>query len=302
MKILSATLVVLTIYVACIHARYTYNSGSQLSLDNVHTQTANTKSDPKLKEGVVNWIKDQFDPELVKIWYESSISQQTCIQRGLTFAIGQIEEQNSTKEMEFIENYCPSDADAVEKFFRVLRKYIKKAKERNENFLKDMPDSIRVPIEKINKRCKWLALSTNKEDQYENYYQISDAYEEILIAPEADRKVLAKENKFLAPFVTGNLRSETLQIIQALKKIFRKESIENKMEVIKALKTLIRGIKIGLMDYFESYTRSETNLPEDIDRQFTRDIGNFYDINYDFYAAFLYELDTSVEAASNQLE
>uniref|UniRef100_A0A914EB81 Uncharacterized protein n=1 Tax=Acrobeloides nanus TaxID=290746 RepID=A0A914EB81_9BILA len=300
MKIVSLTLVVLAIFVACIHARYTFNSGSQLSL--LRSLSSNSNSDPKLKEGVINWIKDQFDQELVKTWYGLSTTERMCIQRGLVLAKKQIEEQHPTEAMEFIENYCPSAADAAKKLYQGLREYVKKVKSWSESFLEDMPESIRVPMEKINKRSKWLTLSNDKDHEDENLYQIFDAFDEILNAPEEDREVLANKHAFLAPFVTGNLHSDSIKIVQAFKKIARKETFENSVEFAKALKNWLKVTKIELMDYFESRTRPETNLPDDIDRKFTEEIGMLYDIVYAMYAApfsTLFERDISAEVESN---
>uniref|UniRef100_A0A914EA42 Uncharacterized protein n=1 Tax=Acrobeloides nanus TaxID=290746 RepID=A0A914EA42_9BILA len=297
MKIVS--LVVLAIFVACIHARYTFNSGSQLSL--VRLLSSNSNSDPKLKEGVINWVKDQIDPELIKTWYGLSSNERTCIQRGLILAKEQIEEEHPTEAMEFIENYCSSAADAAKKLYQGLREYAKKIKSWSENFMEDMPESIRVPMEKINKRSKWLSLSKDKDQKDENLYQIFDALEQILNAPEEDREVLANKHAFMAPFVTGNLHSDSIKIVQAVKKIARKETL-NSIELAKALKNWLKVTKIELMDYFETRTRPETNLPDDIDRQFTEEMGMLYDIFYAAYAApfsALVELDISAEAESN---
>jgi len=300
MKIVNLTLVVLAIFVACIHARYTFNSGSQLSL--VRLLSSNSNSDPKLKEGVLNWIKDQIDPELIKTWYGLSSNERTCIQRGLILAKEQIEEQHPTEAMEFIENYCPSAADAAKKLYQGLREYAKKLKSWGENFSEDMPESIRMPMEKINKRSKWLSLSNDKSHEGENMYHIFDALEEILNAPEEDREVLAKKHSFLAPFVTGNLHSDSIKIVQVFKKITRKETPENTIEFAKALKNWLKVTKTELMDYFETRTRPETNLPDDIDRKFTQEMGMLYDMVYAAYAApfsALFELDFSAEAESN---
>uniref|UniRef100_A0A914D9Z2 Uncharacterized protein n=1 Tax=Acrobeloides nanus TaxID=290746 RepID=A0A914D9Z2_9BILA len=301
MKNINLTLVVLAIFVACIHARYTFNSGSQLSL--VRLLSSNSDSDPKLKEGVINWIKDQIDPELLKTWYGLSISERMCIQRGLILAKEQIEEEHPTEAMEFIENYCSSAADAAKKLYQGLREYAKKIKSWSESFSEDMPESIQVPMEKISKRSKWLSLSKDKDHQEENLYHIFEALEEILDAPEEDREVLARKHSFLAPFVTGNLHSDSIKIVQAFKKIARKETFENSIEFAKALKNWLKVTKIELMDYFETRTRPETNLPDDIDRKFTEETGMLYDIVYAAYAApfsALVEMDISAEVESNE--
>ena len=72
-----------------------------------------------------------------------------CVQRGLILAKEQIEEEHPTEAMEFIENYCSSAADAAKKLYQGLREYAKKVKLWGENFLVDIPESIRVPMEKV---------------------------------------------------------------------------------------------------------------------------------------------------------
>ena len=78
-----------------------------------------------------------------------STDDRACIQRGLILAKEQIDEDHPTEAMEFIENYCPSAADAAKKLYQGLREYAKKVKSWGDNFMEDMPESIRVQMEEV---------------------------------------------------------------------------------------------------------------------------------------------------------
>uniref|UniRef100_A0A914EAI1 Uncharacterized protein n=1 Tax=Acrobeloides nanus TaxID=290746 RepID=A0A914EAI1_9BILA len=103
----------------------------------------------------------------------------------------------------------------------------------------------------------------------------------------------------------GNLHSDSIKIVQAFKKIVRKGTFKNSLEFARALKNWLKVTKIELMDYFESRTRPETNLPDDIDRKLTEEMGMLYDIFYATYAepfSALVEMDISVDAESEDSE
>jgi hypothetical protein len=71
------------------------------------------KSDPKLKEGIVNWVKDQFDPEMLKTWYGLSVSERMCLNSGMmlsdlfTKKKTEFPEKLPADVHDFVQRYCP---------------------------------------------------------------------------------------------------------------------------------------------------------------------------------------------------
>uniref|UniRef100_A0A914CQN0 Uncharacterized protein n=1 Tax=Acrobeloides nanus TaxID=290746 RepID=A0A914CQN0_9BILA len=184
MKLLILILVA-SIFVSCGYARY----------------ISSPKSDPKLKDGVINWIKDQIDPELVKTYYELSESDQSCVGNTITYPKigidGEIVEQDI--DMESFNAWwsgCRSTPiGSVKKISHGIFEHAKKIGEWHKNFLVGLPDSIKEPFEKD---------EFNKSGLLRNHsYEIVDAIEEVLNAPEGDRTTLANKHAFLAPFVSG---------------------------------------------------------------------------------------------------
>uniref|UniRef100_A0A914EIH9 Uncharacterized protein n=1 Tax=Acrobeloides nanus TaxID=290746 RepID=A0A914EIH9_9BILA len=156
MKILCFVLII-AIFVVSSYARFIFNSGFKLPWSHLvsnnlisNNRFKSDNSDPKFKEGVVNWLKDQIDPEIIKTYYGLSLNDRTCIQGSLMMVTDKLDEKRPEAAMEFIENLCPSASSASEKIYDGLHEIYKKMENWSETFLDDMPDSIRVAAEKVN--------------------------------------------------------------------------------------------------------------------------------------------------------
>jgi len=261
-----------------------YQSVNRYSL--IRLLTTAPKSDPELKEGVISWVKDQLDPELLKTWYGLSVGERLCVQSAVTMIKPpkgenqELPEKLPQEVVDFIENLCPSVLDQTEDLYAAIRKFAYTVKEWHDNFMKDLPESIRAPMEKIRRLSKTIKKTTTEEDFKQLAYETFSTIEEILTASEEDREVLAGKHEIMAPFVTGNLRDDTLKFIETLKTDVREATAENEAETTAAFKRLLTAIKADLLSYFKSRPRTATKLPENIDRELTTELSIVYDVAY----------------------
>jgi hypothetical protein len=141
----------------------------------------------------------------------------------------------------------------------------------------DLPKSISDPVKRIG--SKMFSRYQNKADHDESVYEVFDALEEILNAPEADRRVLVEKHPFLNEFLIGNLREDSLKVAEAMKKVSSNDTIENEVEVAQTLNRLYNDAKTDLLNYFENRKPVHT-LPENVDKQVTEELDFYYDMAY----------------------
>uniref|UniRef100_A0A914C0Q9 Uncharacterized protein n=1 Tax=Acrobeloides nanus TaxID=290746 RepID=A0A914C0Q9_9BILA len=233
--------------------------------------------DQKFKE-------DQFDPDIVKIYFKLTEKERQCFFNGSRLVKETIAEKGFDKAMEFVDNYCPSIHDNAEILYSWLQNFAKKTSDFFLNFHVGLPESIQAPLMKIGNVSKWMDMDENDEYEDQNIFEIYKVLDQILNASEEDRNALAKKHPFMAPFVIGKLRADSIIIVRNVIIMYKNESSENSnlFEAAEAFENWFVGLKQELLEYFNTRQRPDKVLKGGMDRLITIVLGQFYDsLNFD---------------------